>query len=104
MSIIIEDRQQISSSVDMAHPMCWPSRPQFYPMGVNAATSFTQDLSPEQSADILLLGCGDPRSIFYTVSTDVTCPPGGSHVIFASPWLISYDCRSTKARYNMLRP
>ncbi|KAB5592330.1 MYND finger protein [Ceratobasidium theobromae] len=42
-------------------------------MGINPATSLTQDLSPEQSADILLLGCGDPRHILYTVSTDVTC-------------------------------
>ncbi|KAF8595632.1 hypothetical protein BDV93DRAFT_97478 [Ceratobasidium sp. AG-I] len=59
----------------MAHPMCWPSQPIFYPMGVNAATSLSQDLSPEQSADILLLGCGDPRNILYTISTDITCPP-----------------------------
>ncbi|CAE6464709.1 unnamed protein product [Rhizoctonia solani] len=59
----------------MAHPLVWPSNPQFFPMGILAATSLTQDLSPEQAADILLLGCGDPRHILYTASTDVTCPP-----------------------------
>ncbi|KAG8785830.1 hypothetical protein FRC12_017123 [Ceratobasidium sp. 428] len=59
----------------MAHPLEWPSDPKFFPIGVLPATSLTQDLSPEQSADILLLGCGDPRHILYTVSTDVTCPP-----------------------------
>ncbi|KAG8730434.1 hypothetical protein FRC11_006718, partial [Ceratobasidium sp. 423] len=58
----------------MAHPLCWPSTPEFYPMGLDPAMSLTQDLSPEQSADILLLGCGDPRHILYTLSTDVTCP------------------------------
>ncbi|KAG8723297.1 hypothetical protein FRC09_003898 [Ceratobasidium sp. 395] len=30
------------------------------------------DLSPEQDADILLLGCGDPRNILYTTHADVT--------------------------------
>ncbi|CAE6392383.1 unnamed protein product [Rhizoctonia solani] len=59
----------------MAHPLVWPSNPQFFPLGILAATSLTQDLSPEQAADILLLGCGDPRHILYTISTDVTCPP-----------------------------
>ncbi|CAE7112491.1 unnamed protein product [Rhizoctonia solani] len=58
----------------MAHPVCWPSTPEFDPVGLDPAMSLTQDLSPEQSADILLLGCGDPRHILYTMSTDVTCP------------------------------
>ncbi|KDN42022.1 hypothetical protein RSAG8_07067, partial [Rhizoctonia solani AG-8 WAC10335] len=58
----------------MAHPVCWPSTPEFDPVGQDPAMSLTQDLSPEQSADILLLGCGDPRHILYTLSTDVTCP------------------------------
>ncbi|CAE6474190.1 unnamed protein product [Rhizoctonia solani] len=58
----------------MAHPVCWPSTPEFDPVGLDPAMSLTQDLSPEQSADILLLGCGDPRHILYTLSTDVTCP------------------------------
>ncbi|KAF8204575.1 hypothetical protein BJ912DRAFT_938757 [Pholiota molesta] len=31
----------------------------------------TQDLSPEKTAEILLLGCGDPKSILYTVFADL---------------------------------
>ncbi|KAG8783457.1 hypothetical protein FRC12_019698, partial [Ceratobasidium sp. 428] len=59
----------------MSHPLTWPSIPTFYPVSASPATSLTQDLSPEQSADILLLGCGDPGHILYTLSTDVTSPP-----------------------------
>ncbi|CAE6462474.1 unnamed protein product [Rhizoctonia solani] len=61
----------------MAHPLCWPSARMntFSPLGKEAATSLTQDLSPEQSADILLLECRNPQHVLYTLSTDVTCPP-----------------------------
>ncbi|KAG8709553.1 hypothetical protein FRC09_000611 [Ceratobasidium sp. 395] len=58
----------------MSHPLTWPSVPKFYPMGWIPAASLTQDLSPEQPADVLVLGCGDPRHILYTISTDVTAP------------------------------
>lgn len=44
----------------------------FYPMGNTSAISLTQDLSPEQDADVLLLGCGDPRNILFTAYSDVT--------------------------------
>ncbi|EUC54469.1 MYND finger protein [Rhizoctonia solani AG-3 Rhs1AP] len=57
----------------MSHPPFWLTKQFFYPVGNTAAISFTQDLSPEQSAaDILLLGCGDPRSILYTLYSDLT--------------------------------
>ncbi|KAG9084838.1 hypothetical protein FRC06_003876 [Ceratobasidium sp. 370] len=46
-------------------------KPFFYPIGNTAAISLTQDLSPEQPADILLLGCGDPRNILFTLYADV---------------------------------
>ncbi|QRV77045.1 MYND Zn-finger protein [Ceratobasidium sp. AG-Ba] len=58
----------------MPHPLFWPSKTFFYPIGNTAAISLTQDLSPEQSADILLLGCGDPRNILFTLFADVTAP------------------------------
>jgi hypothetical protein len=54
----------------------------FYPLGNTPAVSFTQDLSPDQDADVLLLGCGDPRNVLFTVYADVTSkgmhnkPPG----------------------------
>jgi hypothetical protein len=42
----------------------------FYPLGNTPATCLTQDLLPEQSADILLLGCGDARNILFTTYMD----------------------------------
>ncbi|KIK13866.1 hypothetical protein PISMIDRAFT_371194 [Pisolithus microcarpus 441] len=56
----------------MSHPLFWPSRIFFYPLGNTSAVSFTGDLPPECKADVLFLGCGDPRNILYTVYTDVS--------------------------------
>ncbi|KAG8710643.1 hypothetical protein FRC11_004270 [Ceratobasidium sp. 423] len=56
----------------MSHPLYWLEKQFFYPIGNTPAISLTQDLSPEQSADILLLGCGDPRNILFTVYSDLT--------------------------------
>ncbi|CAE7207029.1 unnamed protein product, partial [Rhizoctonia solani] len=56
----------------MSYPLFWPAKYFFYPMGITAAKSLTQDLSPEQSADILVLGCGDPRDILFTLYSDLT--------------------------------
>ncbi|KAG8737084.1 hypothetical protein FRC10_008594, partial [Ceratobasidium sp. 414] len=52
----------------MSHPLTWPSVPKFYPMGATPATSLTQDLSPEQPADILLLG--SRNIILFTLLDD----------------------------------
>ncbi|KAF8595868.1 hypothetical protein BDV93DRAFT_528382 [Ceratobasidium sp. AG-I] len=60
----------------MSHPLVWPCRPTFNPLGGSPAISLTQDLSPDQSADILLLGCGDVYNVLFTISTDVTLPSG----------------------------
>ena len=38
----------------------------FYPLGNTPAACLTQDLPPDQDADILLLGCGDARNILLT--------------------------------------
>src|SRR5205823_4199143 len=43
------------------------------------ATCLTQDLPPEQKADILLLGCGDARNILFT-----------THAVSAKIWNIYY--------------
>ncbi|KAF9562457.1 hypothetical protein CPC08DRAFT_706665, partial [Agrocybe pediades] len=43
----------------------------FYPVGNTPPVCLTQDLSPDEDAQILLLGCGDPRSILYTVHVDL---------------------------------
>lgn len=42
----------------------------FHPLGNTPAVSLTQDLPPENDADILLLGCGDARNILFTCFTD----------------------------------
>ena len=54
----------------MARPVLWPKKSFFYPIGNTAPSCFTRELAPEAAADILLLGCGDPRSILYTIHSD----------------------------------
>lgn len=51
----------------MAHTQLWPKRTFFYPIGNTIAFSLVQDLRPDEDAKILLLGCGDPRNILYTI-------------------------------------
>jgi hypothetical protein len=55
----------------MAHPILWSKKTSFYPIGNAPPICLTQNLSPEKSAEILLLGCGDPRNILYTVYADL---------------------------------
>ncbi|KAG2153346.1 hypothetical protein DEU56DRAFT_774747 [Suillus clintonianus] len=54
----------------MAHPVIWRGKVFFYPIGNTPAVCLTQDLCPTEKADMLLLGCGDPRHILYTVYTN----------------------------------
>ncbi|KAG2074776.1 hypothetical protein BDR04DRAFT_1171264 [Suillus decipiens] len=56
----------------MAHPAIWRGKQFFYPIGNTSAVCLTQDLCPSEKAEVLLLGCGDPRHIFYTVYTNST--------------------------------
>ncbi|KAK0190369.1 hypothetical protein F5146DRAFT_1043975 [Armillaria mellea] len=61
----------------MAQAVLWPKKTFFYPIGNTSPISLTQDLPPDIPADILLLGCGDPRNILYTLHSDLRC--GTSH-------------------------
>lgn len=54
----------------MAHPLVWPGKYFFYPIGNTPAICLTRDLAPEESADVVLLGCGDPRHVLYTVFSE----------------------------------
>ncbi|KXN86114.1 hypothetical protein AN958_10481 [Leucoagaricus sp. SymC.cos] len=58
----------------MSHPTFWPSRTFFYPIGNTPPICLTDHLPPEEDATILLLGCGDPRSILYTIAVDHGIP------------------------------
>ena len=55
----------------MAHLVAWPQKIFFYPIGNTPAVCLTSELPPEQSAEILLLGCGDVRNILYTAYADL---------------------------------
>ncbi|GJE85046.1 DUF4470 and zf-MYND domain-containing protein [Phanerochaete sordida] len=51
----------------MAHTVYWPWKPFFYPIGNTSPVSLFQHIPPEDDADILLLGCGDPRNMLYSI-------------------------------------
>ncbi|KAJ7626423.1 hypothetical protein DFH06DRAFT_1339559 [Mycena polygramma] len=53
----------------MSHPVLWP-RVFFYPVGNASAVCLTDNIPPEKPANVLLLGCGDPRNILYTLHVD----------------------------------
>ena len=76
---LILPSRRISSSFNlsrsMAHPLFLPAKYPFYPIGNTSAVCFTRDLAPEGPADILLLGCGDPRSILYTIFSEPSIGP-----------------------------
>ncbi|KAI6007547.1 hypothetical protein F5J12DRAFT_741961 [Pisolithus orientalis] len=56
----------------MSHLLYWPGRIFFYALGNTSAVCLTEELPPEHRADVLLLGCGDPRHILYTVYADAS--------------------------------
>ncbi|KAJ7588498.1 hypothetical protein C8J56DRAFT_1164384 [Mycena floridula] len=51
----------------MAQFLTWPGKYFYYPIGNTAAICLTRDIAPEDSAKILLLGCGDPRNVLNTI-------------------------------------
>jgi len=55
----------------MLHPVSVSPMQWFYPIGTTSATSLTQDLPPETTANCLLLGTGDPRDILFTLYNDL---------------------------------
>ncbi|KAA6408388.1 MAG: hypothetical protein FRX48_08130 [Lasallia pustulata] len=54
----------------MLHPTFVNIISYFYPIGNTPAVCLTQDLPREQKANVLLLGCGDVRSILFTTYSD----------------------------------
>ncbi|KAF9448223.1 hypothetical protein P691DRAFT_781245 [Macrolepiota fuliginosa MF-IS2] len=58
----------------MSHTAFWPKENFYYPIGNTPPVCLTDHLPPEVDAKILLLGCGDPRNILYTVNVDHGIP------------------------------
>ncbi|KAI5787308.1 hypothetical protein EDC01DRAFT_617866 [Geopyxis carbonaria] len=54
----------------MARPARYFSREDSYLIGNTPPFCFTSGLPPEEPAHVLLLGCGDPRSILYTIFSE----------------------------------
>ncbi|KAJ7767178.1 hypothetical protein B0H16DRAFT_1366495 [Mycena metata] len=51
----------------MAHPLVFQGKYFFYPIGNTSAVSLLRDIAPEEPANLLLLGCGDPRNVLYSI-------------------------------------
>jgi Domain of unknown function (DUF4470) len=60
-------RKCASAKMAMLHPVYGAPFLYFYPVGNTPATSLSQNLPPGVAAKCLLLGCGDPRNIFFTL-------------------------------------
>ncbi|KAF8205704.1 hypothetical protein K438DRAFT_1964118 [Mycena galopus ATCC 62051] len=54
----------------MAHPLFWPGKRYFYAFGNTSAVSLARDVTPDQDISLLLLGCGDPRNILFTLFSE----------------------------------
>ncbi|KAJ7200073.1 hypothetical protein B0H12DRAFT_1206536 [Mycena haematopus] len=54
----------------MAHPLYWPGKRYFYAIGNTSAVSLARDVTPDQDLSLLLLGCGDPRNVLFTLFSE----------------------------------
>jgi hypothetical protein len=54
----------------MLYPVDASPRDPFSPIRFEPATSFTQDIPLGKDVNCLLLGCGDPRNILFTIFGD----------------------------------
>ncbi|KAJ3863560.1 hypothetical protein EV359DRAFT_42875 [Lentinula novae-zelandiae] len=110
----------------MSQPLYWPGRYFFYGIGNTPTVSLTRDLSPQTPANILLLGCGDPRNVLFTVYNeasgserhlDITCSdmdPGIiarnillltmiiDNVPSSTMWNIFFDLKIDRGTYSTL--
>ncbi|KAJ7864784.1 hypothetical protein B0H14DRAFT_3602116 [Mycena olivaceomarginata] len=54
----------------MAHPLYWPGKRFFYAIGNTSAVSLARDVAPDKDISLLLLGCGDPRNVLFTLFSE----------------------------------
>ncbi len=70
----------------MALSLSWPGKYYFYPIGNTSAVCLTRDVCPDKSTKILLLPCGDPRHVLYTIF----CEPQNRKFALASDLTFAY--------------
>ncbi|KAH9917684.1 uncharacterized protein BXZ73DRAFT_80803 [Epithele typhae] len=63
----------------MATSLFWPGKYYCYPIGNTSAVDLTRDISPEGDASILLLPCGDPRNILFSICSQDSAFPRKLH-------------------------
>ncbi|KAJ7620443.1 hypothetical protein FB45DRAFT_150874 [Roridomyces roridus] len=51
----------------MSKPLFWPGKRYFYAIGNTSAVSLARDVPAEKDLNLLLLGCGDPRNVMFTL-------------------------------------
>ncbi|KAJ7311534.1 hypothetical protein DFH08DRAFT_791792 [Mycena albidolilacea] len=54
----------------MSHPLHWPGKRFFYAIGNTSAVSLARDVAPDKDISLLLLGCGDPRNVLFTLFSE----------------------------------
>ncbi|KAJ7311531.1 hypothetical protein DFH08DRAFT_452928 [Mycena albidolilacea] len=54
----------------MAQPLYWPGKRYFYAIGNTSAVSLARDVAPDKDISLLLLGCGDPRNVLFTLFSE----------------------------------
>lgn len=80
-NIVVTIRVQFCLQWTMAQPAFWSTTNSFFPIGRKTPVSLTESLPPERDARVLLLGCGDPGNILFTLHADnVDTEIGESHV------------------------
>ncbi|GJE85091.1 DUF4470 and zf-MYND domain-containing protein [Phanerochaete sordida] len=62
----------------MAKTLVWPAYRAFCPLGNTSPISLLGHMPPEQDASILLLGCGDPRNVLFTLQAHGANQPSAS--------------------------
>ncbi|KAH8799251.1 hypothetical protein DL96DRAFT_1687932 [Flagelloscypha sp. PMI_526] len=54
----------------MAQNFSWPGILFYYPIGNTSAVSLVRDVNPDEDVALLLLGCGDPRNILFSIYSE----------------------------------
>ncbi|KIK53304.1 hypothetical protein GYMLUDRAFT_207526 [Collybiopsis luxurians FD-317 M1] len=96
----------------MSQPLYWLGKYFFYAIGNTPTISLTRDLSPRTPGNILLLGCGDPRNVLFTVfneepssdrSLDITCSDFDPGIIARNALLLTMIMDKTIPSQTMWR-